>query len=154
MNGLWPLLSLMNLWQSGVSLAQTCLLQGWIIKYPNRLPGNQILVQQPLMLSHQTGQGISSYTAFLVSVSQASFTIHPRKQYNSYTDDPLLANLVLVCTSPAVAKISTNGNQDAKINPHTPIPSRASSSLVPQTSPYGCLVSGLPQQLKVLRENL
>ena len=62
------------------------------------------------------------------------FTIHPRKQYNSNIGDPLLANPVLVPTSPAVAEISTIGNQDAKINPHTSIPTRGSSPIVPQTS--------------------
>ena len=38
-------------------------------------------------------------------------------------------------TPPPVAEISTIGNQDAKINPYTPIPTRGSSPLVPQTSP-------------------
>ena len=57
-----------------------------------------------------------------------SFTIHPRKQ------NPLLANPVLVSTSPAVAEISATGNEDAEINPHTSIPTRGSSSIVPQTS--------------------
>ena len=46
-----------------------------------------------------------------------SFTIHPTKQYNSHTGDPLLANPVLVSTSLAVAEISTIGNQDAKNQP-------------------------------------
>ena len=46
-----------------------------------------------------------------------------------------MTNPVLVSTPPAVAEISTIGNQDAKINPHTPIPTRGSSPLVPQTSP-------------------
>ncbi|XP_068707071.1 uncharacterized protein [Montipora foliosa] len=63
-----------------------------------------------------------------------SFTIHPRKQYHSNTGDPLLANPVLVSTSPAVAQISPIGNQYAKINPHTSIPPRGSPSIVPQTS--------------------
>ena len=55
---------------------------------------------------------------------------------------------VLVSTSPAVTGISTIGNQDAKINPHTPIPTRGSSPIVRQRSSpwFSCVRASLVAQ--------
>ena len=76
------------------------------------------------MLSPYTGEGVSQSR-------RQSFTIHARKHYSGNTGVPQLANPILVSTSLAVPEISTTGNQDAKINPHTSVPARRSSSFVP-----------------------
>ena len=76
------------------------------------------------MLSPYTGEGVSQSR-------RQSFTIHATKHYSGNTGVPQLANPILVSTSLAVPEISTTGNQDAKINPHTSVPARRSSSFVP-----------------------
>ena len=60
--------------------------------------------------------------------------VYPRKQNNSHTCVPILANPGVVPTAPTVDEISSNINQNAPQNHYSPTSTRTSPPIISQTS--------------------